>query len=161
MGGRGDIRLGEGDPRSITLPVLGVITVREDTRRLRRLLRCGPDGRPRAKILFVTVAFERGHWVLLVTTSAPAFHPAMCHKPSGQVVGIDLGLSAFLVAARSNREELERVPPPKALLAARPRLQRTDRELSRKQPGSARRRQALTKRRELRARRGDTAPFSP
>ena len=39
--GRSSIRLGEHGPRSLTLPVIGPVAVREDTRRLRRIL-AGP-----------------------------------------------------------------------------------------------------------------------
>ncbi len=35
--GRSCIVVGEGEPRSITLPVIGSLRLREDTRRLRRL----------------------------------------------------------------------------------------------------------------------------
>ncbi len=37
--GRSSIRLGEKGPRSLTLPVIGPVAVREDTRHLRRMLR--------------------------------------------------------------------------------------------------------------------------
>ena len=37
--GRDGIRVGEGHPRSVTLPRIGTIRVHDDTRRLRRMLR--------------------------------------------------------------------------------------------------------------------------
>jgi putative transposase len=37
------IRVGEGHPRSVTLPTIGVVRVHDDTRRLRRLLRPVPS----------------------------------------------------------------------------------------------------------------------
>ena len=52
------IRVGDrGRPRSVTLPGIGPIGVRDDTRRLRRML-----AKDRAKILFATVTHhaERG-----------------------------------------------------------------------------------------------------
>jgi hypothetical protein len=38
-GGASSIRVGEGHPRSVTLPTIGVVRVHDQTRRLRRLLR--------------------------------------------------------------------------------------------------------------------------
>jgi hypothetical protein len=35
----GRIRIGEGHPRSVTLPTIGQVRIHDDTRRLRRLLR--------------------------------------------------------------------------------------------------------------------------
>jgi hypothetical protein len=60
-GGAMLVRVGEGHPRSVTLPTIGAIRVHDDTRRLRRLLRpvahLDPDAGqpvvgPRAKVLF-------------------------------------------------------------------------------------------------------------
>jgi transposase len=62
------IRLGEGHPRSVTLPKIGIILVHDDTRRLRRLLRSVEQldpttGRrmvvPRARILFANLIRNR------------------------------------------------------------------------------------------------------
>lgn len=51
-GGRSSIRVGDCDwPRSVSLPKIGVLRVRQDTRRLRRMLAKG-----RARILPVTVS---------------------------------------------------------------------------------------------------------
>ena len=47
--GHHGIRLGERGPRSLTLPVIGPVAIREDTRRLRRMLRPGSDGVSRAR----------------------------------------------------------------------------------------------------------------
>ena len=69
------ITLGGTEPRSITLPVLGTIPVREDTRALRRLLGPGTNG-PRARVCQVTVALRSGRVVLYVTLDGPDRHPA-------------------------------------------------------------------------------------
>ena len=137
------IRLGEGGPRSITLPVIGMVKLREDTRALRRLLRPGPDGSPKARIWFVTVASHRGRWVLAVTVEAPDLHPARRHQDGPRrFVGLDLGLSALVVGARSDRTEVERIPAPEPLGRVLPRVRRANRVLSRRRPGSARRHRA-------------------
>jgi putative transposase len=65
------IRLGEGHPRSVTLPKIGIIRVHDDTRRLRRLLRSVEQldpttGKrmvvPRARILFANVIRQGDRW---------------------------------------------------------------------------------------------------
>lgn len=102
--GRPSICVGEGHPRSITLPVVGVLKVVEDTRRLRRLLHPGSDGAMRARVWFATVSRHRGRWVITLNIEAPDLHPAMRHPERnsldhGGFVGIDRGLSAWLVTA--------------------------------------------------------------
>lgn len=98
--GRAVIRVGEHRvPRSITLPTLGLLRVREDTRRLRRLLSSG-----RGKILSATVSYRAGRWLIAVTIEATDLHPSHHHSPrsdrdAGGWVGVDRDLSAFLVAA--------------------------------------------------------------
>jgi putative transposase len=66
------IRVGEGHPRSVTLPRIGTIRVHDDTRRLRRLLRpvahLDPDTgesvvAPRAKVVYATVSRHGSRWV--------------------------------------------------------------------------------------------------
>ena len=47
--GHHGIRVGEQGARSLTLPVIGPVAIREDTRRLRRMLRPGSDGVSRAR----------------------------------------------------------------------------------------------------------------
>jgi len=62
---------------SIRLPKIGELQVCESTRRLRRLLRLGPDGKPRAKILFATVSLSGGRWHVRINVEAPEFHAGM------------------------------------------------------------------------------------
>jgi hypothetical protein len=140
--GRASIRVGQEGPRSVTLPVLGVLRVREDTRALRRLLRAraepaggrrssgmpdahepsgpgesaGPGG-PRARILFATVTRRAHRWVIALTIQAPELHPARRHRArpeddSGGWVGLDRGLRHLVVAADARRTPLGVWAPP-------------------------------------------------
>jgi putative transposase len=72
--GTPSMTVGGTEPRSITLPVLGTMAVREDTRALRGLLRSGTDG-PRGRVCQVTVALRGGRVVLFVTVQGPDRHP--------------------------------------------------------------------------------------
>jgi hypothetical protein len=75
--GRAAIRLGDNRiPRSVTLPTLGLIRVREDTRRLRRMITRG-----RAKILSATVIHRAGRWLVSVTVEAADLHDSHRHPP--------------------------------------------------------------------------------
>ena len=141
------IRIGDnGRPRSVILPGIGSIAVRDDTRRLRRML-----ANERAKILFATVTRHGGHWWVSLNVEAADLHPAHQHRRRAEAdhrgwVGLDRGLSAFLVAATSDGEKVARIcDAPKALRAGMPRQRRLSKSLSRKKKGSAHRRQAAIK----------------
>jgi putative transposase len=147
-GGQPAIRVGENNrPRSITLPGIGQIRVHDDTRRLRRMLAKG-----RAKILFATTSYCAGRWWVSLNVEATDLHPARQHPvryPNDDVggwVGVDRGLSAFLVAARADGAELARVhDAPRALAAGMKRQRRLAKSLSRKKKGSANRRHAAAR----------------
>ncbi len=79
--GRDSIRVGAQGIRSVSLPVIGTVAVREDTRRLRRLLRPGPDGTPRARICSATVSLRRGRTILTLTCELSDLHPGIRHQP--------------------------------------------------------------------------------
>jgi putative transposase len=142
-GGRSAIRVGDSHPRSVTLPGIGEIRVHDDTRPLRRLLAKG-----RAKILFATVTYRAGRWSLTLNVDAADLHPVHRHSDRdpddhGGWVGVDRGLSAFLVAARSDGAEVARVDnPPKALSAGLQKQRRLAKSLSRKRKGSNNRHEA-------------------
>ncbi|WP_454194075.1 RNA-guided endonuclease InsQ/TnpB family protein [Nocardia sp. Marseille-Q1738] len=145
--GRPAIRVGDNDrPRSITLPGIGAVAVHDDTRRLRRML-----AGQRAKILFATVSRRAGRWWISLNVEAADLHPAHRHAPReetdrGGWVGIDRGLSAFLVAATSDGRPVARVDAaPKALAAGMHRQRRLAKKLSRKQKGSNTRRAAAAR----------------
>ena len=136
-----EVRVGEGDARSIRLPKLGVIAVRESTRKLRRMLKKG-----RAKILFATVRRSAGgRWSVSLNLEAAPLHPALRHEPDDRepAVGIDRGLHTFAVVADAEGRELERIDSPRPLRRALPKLRRRSRALSRKQKGSRNRRRAM------------------
>jgi putative transposase len=109
-GGRSAIRVGDRDrPRSVTLPGIGQIAVHDDTRRVRRLL-----AKDRATILFATVSHRAGRWWVSLNVEAADLHPAHHHPPradddDGGWVGVDRGLSAFLVAATAEGTEVARI----------------------------------------------------
>src|SRR4029453_814646 len=83
------IWIGEGHPRSLSLPTIGVVRLHDDTRMLRRLLRpvghLDPDTRqpvaPRAKVLFATVSRHGSRWYVSLNVQAPDFHAQRRHPP--------------------------------------------------------------------------------
>jgi putative transposase len=136
------IRIGDNDrPRSVTLPGIGQIGVHDDTRRLRRMV-----AKSRAKILFATVTFHAGRWWVSLTADAADLHPNMQHPPrdpadAGGWVGVDRGLSVFVVAATTDGTEVARITQaPKALAAGMAKQRRLAKALSRKKKGSHNRR---------------------
>lgn len=145
--GRPPIRVGDGRPRSVTLPGVGTVAVHDDTRRLRRLL-TGQRGR----VLFATVSRRAGRWWVSLHVEAADLHPDARHRPrpaaeyAGGWVGLDRGLTAFVVAATAAGREVARVTdPPKALAAGLRRQRRLARAVTRKQKGSANRSKAAAR----------------
>lgn len=139
-----DVRVGDSRPRSVRLPRIGVVGVREDTRRARRLLRRG------GRVLQATVTRGATRWQVAVTLQAPDLHPGRRHphrsgRPAGAGddagwVGVDRGLTAFAVTATETGGEIDRISPPQPLAASLRRLRRASRAHGRATPGSARRR---------------------
>src|ERR1700730_14533775 len=147
MGGPPAIRIGDSSrTRSVTLPGIGPIAVRDDTRRLRRML-----AKNRAKILFATITHHAGRWSVSLNVEADDLHPARHHPPRSEddhdgCVGVDRGLSSFVVAATADGEEVARIADaPKALAAGMNRQRRLAKSLSRKQRGSRNRRDAAAR----------------
>jgi putative transposase len=140
------IRIGDnGRLRSVTLPGIGPIGVHDDTRQLRRMLTKG-----RAKILFATISQHAGRWWVSLNVEAADLHTNYQHPvrtdESGGWVGIDRGLSAFLVAATGEGEEVARISDaPKALVTGMSKQRRLAKSLSRKAKGSHNRRDAAAK----------------
>ena len=146
-GGSTSIRVGDNTrPRSVTLPGVGLIRVCDDTRRLRRMLIKG-----RAKILFATVSHHGDRWWISLNVEAADLHPAHrqhATRPDDAAswVGVDRGLSAFLVAATSNGTEVTRIDdPPRPLAAGMKEQQRLSKALSRKKKGSRNRKDAISR----------------
>ena len=166
--GRATIRVGDGEsPRSVSLPKIGTLQVREDTRRLRRMITTG-----RARILHVTVSRGANRWWISVTVEAADLHPAARHAaqpaappanldaeqdssqhddphddPRGGNgwVGVDRGLHALAVAGSSDGVEVLRVGNPRAFRRGLPRLRRLSRAVSRKKKGSKNRKKAVVR----------------
>jgi putative transposase len=138
------IRVGDNDrPRSVTLPGIGQIGVHDDTRRLRRML-----AKNRAKICFATVSHHGGGWWVALNVEAADLHPDYQHpartdNDTGGWVGLDRGLSAFLVAATAGGQEVTRIcDGPKGLAAGLKQQRRLAKSLSRKKKGSHNRKDA-------------------
>ncbi len=140
------IRLGDLRPRTVRLPRIGVIAVREDTRRLRRMMDKG-----RARIVQASVRLRRERWTVALTVEAADLHEER-RKRTGigtlvsPWVGVDVGLSSYAVAATAKAREVARFDDwPRALQVAQPELRRRHRAVTRKQKGSARRRRAVVR----------------
>jgi putative transposase len=121
------------DNHHIQLPRLGVIRTKESTDKLLSKVMAGS-----ARILSATISQEAGRWYVSFTTEVerddrPALHP-------GSLVGVDLGIAHL--ATLSNGTVVEN---PKALSRYQRRMQRLSREVSRRQPGSRRRRASKDK----------------
>jgi putative transposase len=141
------IRVGDADrPRSVTLPGVGQIAVFDDTRRLRRML-----ANNRAKVLFATISYRGGRWWVSLNVEAADLHLTQQHTPrdtddAGGWVGVDRGLSAFVVAATTDGTEVARITKaPKALVTGMAKQRRLAKSLSRKQKGSHNRRDAAAR----------------
>ncbi len=141
------IRIGDNDrPRSVTLPGIGAVAVHDDTRRLRRML-----GKGRAKILFATISHHGGRWWIALNVEAADLHPAHQHPTphpgdAGGWVGVDRGLSAFLVAATAEGTEVARIEDaPKPLAVGMKQQRRLSKSLSRKKKGSRNRKDAAAR----------------
>jgi putative transposase len=150
------VRVGEGHPRSVTLPTIGTVRVHDDTRRLRRLLRpvahLDPaTGQsvvaPRAKVLFATISRHGSRWYVSLNVQAPDLHAERRHRPHPAddhvgFVGVDRGLAAFAVAATADGTEVGRFQAPKPLQRGMVRLRRLSRRVSATQPRSCNRSKA-------------------
>lgn len=140
--GKPAIRVGEGGPRTVRLPRIGTLRVREDTRRLRRMIEKG-----RARVLFATVSRGQGRWWVSLNVEAMDLHPARQHPvrdAASPWVGVDLGLTTFAVAARSDRTEVDRIDDwPRALARTARQRRRLHKAVTRKKGGSQNRRKAV------------------
>jgi putative transposase len=141
------IRVGDNNrPRSVTLPGIGSIGVHDDTRRLRRML-----AKHRAKVLFATISHQGGRWWLSLNVDAADLHHGLQH-PAGDPanedrwVGVDRGLSAFVVAATADGAQVARIDAaPMALVAGLQHQRRLSKSLSRKKKGSHNRKEAAAR----------------
>ncbi|WP_217924892.1 RNA-guided endonuclease TnpB family protein [Miltoncostaea oceani] len=134
---RRSVQVGSGDAaRVVKLPRIGVVRVREDTRRVRRLMRRG------ARPLQATLRRDGRRLVVAITLACPPLHQAHHHQGGGPAVGLDRGLTALVVGATADGAEVVRVENPRHLTRALRQLRRANRVLSRRRRGSRRREQA-------------------
>jgi putative transposase len=129
-------------PRGLRLPGLGVVRVREPTRKVRRMLAKG-----RFHPHFATVSYRHGRWQVTITGLAASFHPARRHPGGRQSrpVGVDLGIRRLATVADTNGVQIEpedaslraAMKGVKALQAAQRRLRRANQALARTKPDSA------------------------
>ena len=120
-----------------------MIGVHDDTRRLRRMI-----AQSRAKILFATISHHGGRWWIALNVEAADLHADHQHRPNDDDgwVGVDRGLSAFLVAATGDGTEVARISEAaKALAAGLKRQRRLSKSLSRKEKGSHHRKDAAAR----------------
>ena len=98
--------------------------------------------RGRVKVLFATASHHAGRWWVALNVEATDLHPAARHRPrdrndAGGWVGVDRGLSVFVVAATGDGHVVARITDaPKALATGMARQRRLAKSLSRKQRGS-------------------------
>ncbi len=123
------------DRGTVTLPRLGTIRTHESARKLARRV-----GNGSARILSATVSRTAQRWFASFTVEVERDVPHSHARP-GSAVGIDLGVKALLTGA-DNQGNVIAVSGPKPLRAALRKLRRASRAHSRKQPGSANRRQS-------------------
>jgi putative transposase len=112
----------EDDRRHVRLPRLGVIKTHESTRKLQRRI---ADGR--ARIVSATVRAEAGRWFVAFTVEVQRTIRAPARPDA--VVGVDLGVKTLAVFS-DGRPPVEN---PKHYDAARRKLGRLSRAVSRKQ----------------------------
>jgi putative transposase len=130
----GTMRL-EPDRRTITLPVIGGLRSKENTRRLQRHLASG-----RAHILNMTLSERWGR--LFVSIGYALRGPAAPHTVTqpAMTAGVDLGVRNLATVATINpangEETITAYPNPAPLKATLTARRRAGRELSRRIPGS-------------------------
>ena len=143
----------------MSLPKIGVLRVRECTRRLRKMIAKGC-----ARILHVTVSRGANRWWIAITVEAADLHLAHWHSAARQApqpvevsteqpdvqlksgwVGVDRGLLALVVAGSSDGTEVLRVDNPRAFRRGLPRLRRLSKAVSRRKKGSKNRKKAVVR----------------
>jgi transposase len=114
------------EARYAVLPRIGRVKLHEDGRRLADLVAAGA-----ARLVSVTVRFERGRWFTSFTVETEVSRPAP--RLPDAVVGVDLGVKALAVLSTG-----EEIPNPRHLSGALRKLRRLSRTMARRQ-GPARR----------------------
>jgi len=116
----------ESDRHTITLPVIGSLRSKENTRRLERLTGCG-----KARILNATLSERWGR----LFVSFGCIVEQQREAPAGGRAGVDLGLRTLATIADTDGN-ITKVPNPAPLRAAITGRRRAGRQMSRRIPGS-------------------------
>jgi putative transposase len=109
------------EARHAVLPRIGRVKLHEDGRRLADLVAAGA-----ARVLSVTVRFERGRWFASFTVETEVSRPAP--RLPDAVVGVDLGVKTLAVLSTGGQ-----VPNPRHLSGALRKLRRLSRTMARRQ----------------------------
>jgi putative transposase len=133
----GAMRL-EPDRRHLTLPVIGRLRCKENTRRLERLVATG-----RARILSMTLAEHGGR--LFCSVQAIVAHQPRTPSQLDARCGIDLGIGQEWVVIAHGDDHIERIAHPAPWAALQQRRCRVARQRSRRIVGSRGHRQANAK----------------
>jgi putative transposase len=133
----GALRL-EPDRRHFTLPVIGRLRSKENTRRLERLVAKG-----QARVLSMTLSEESGRLFVSVATIV-AQAPRRPSQPDARC-GIDLGIGAEWAVVAHADDTIERITHPAPWAATQSERRRVARQASRRIVGSRGHRQAKAK----------------
>jgi putative transposase len=133
----GAMRL-EADRRHLTLPVIGRLRSKENTRRLQRLVANG-----RARILSMTLA-ERGGRLFVSVQATVAQQPGTPREQDARC-GIDLGIGGEWAVIAHHDGSIQRVAHPAPWVETHKQRHRVARQLSRRLVGSRGHRQANAK----------------
>ena len=133
----GAMRL-EPDRRHLTLPVIGKLRSKENTRRLQRLLAKG-----QARVLSMTLSEQGGRLFVSVGTIV-AQAPRRPSEPHARC-GIDLGIGAEWAVVAHADDTIERITHPAPWTAVQQQRRRIARQTSRRVVGSRGHRQAKAK----------------
>jgi putative transposase len=109
------------ETRHAVLPRIGRVKLHEDGRRLADLVQDGT-----ARVLSVTVRFERGRWFASFAVETGISRPAP--RQPGAVVGVDLGIKTLAVLSDG-----EEIANPRHMSGALRKIRRLSRAMSRKQ----------------------------
>jgi putative transposase len=137
----GAMRL-EPDRRHLTVPVIGKLRSKENTRRLERLVVNG-----RARILSMTLSQRDGRLVVAVQAII-AQQPHLPAEPAGRC-GVDLGIGPEWAVIAHDDDTIERVAHPAPWKEVHQQQRRLARKVSRRIVGSRAHRLAKTKRAAL------------
>jgi IS605 OrfB family transposase len=108
------------EERHAVLPRIGRVKLHEDGHRLADLVAAGA-----ARVVSVTVRFERGRWFASFAVETEVSRPAP--RLPGAVVGVDLGVKTLAVLSTG-----EEIPNPRHLSRALRKLRRLSRTVSRR-----------------------------